>query len=126
MSLVEQVAELNGKVVTLVPQLEQNGLIFRVDGERSGTPADYAFNHALVQDTLYGSLLTPQRATLHQKAAEALEESYGDKSADVADVTDAGQVEEMYRQAREQCGRIDVLFNNAGISPTDDASVLDT
>ncbi|HSH63035.1 MAG TPA: adenylate/guanylate cyclase domain-containing protein [Methyloceanibacter sp.] len=86
MSLVEQVAELNGKVVTLVPQLEQNGLIFRVDGERSGTPADYAFNHALVQDTLYGSLLTPQRATLHQKAAEALEESYGDKSADVADV----------------------------------------
>ena len=86
MSLVEQVAELNGKVVTLVPQLEQNGLIFRVDGERSGTPADYAFHHALVQDTLYGSLLTPQRATLHQKAAEALEERYGDKSADVADV----------------------------------------
>ncbi|MET0689257.1 MAG: adenylate/guanylate cyclase domain-containing protein, partial [Methyloceanibacter sp.] len=86
MSLVEQVAELNGKVVTLVPQLEQNGLIFRVDGERSGTPADYAFNHALVQDTLYGSLLTPQRTTLHQKAAEALEESYGDKSAEVADV----------------------------------------
>jgi class 3 adenylate cyclase/tetratricopeptide (TPR) repeat protein len=86
MSLVEQVAELNGKVVTLVPQLEQNGLIFRVDGERSGTPADYAFHHALVQDTLYGSLLTPQRATLHQKAAEALEESYGEKTADVADV----------------------------------------
>ncbi|MET0792427.1 MAG: AAA family ATPase, partial [Polyangiaceae bacterium] len=86
MSLVEQVAELNGKVVTLVPQLEQNGLIFRVDGERSRTPADYAFNHALVQDTLYGSLLTPQRTTLHQKAAEALEESYGDKSAEVADV----------------------------------------
>ena len=43
-----------------------------------------------------------------------------------ADVTDAGQVEEMYREARERYGRIDVLFNNAGISPTDDASVLDT
>ena len=27
---------------------------------------------------------------------------------------------------REEFGRIDVLFNNAGISPTDDASVLDT
>ena len=27
---------------------------------------------------------------------------------------------------RAEYGRIDVLFNNAGISPTDDASVLDT
>ncbi len=32
----------------------------------------------------------------------------------------------MYARARERFGRIDVLFNNAGISPTDDASVLDT
>ena len=32
----------------------------------------------------------------------------------------------MYAQAREELGRIDVLFNNAGITPTDDASVLDT
>ncbi|MGV1013944.1 MAG: hypothetical protein ACOYB4_03140, partial [Methyloceanibacter sp.] len=86
MSLAEQVAELNGKMVALLPQLEQHGLIFRVDRERSDTPADYAFQHALVQDTLYGSLLTPQRATLHQKAAEALEENYGEKSADVADM----------------------------------------
>ena len=32
----------------------------------------------------------------------------------------------MYAQAAEQMGRIDVLFNNAGISPDDDVSVLDT
>src|SRR4051812_49612721 len=32
----------------------------------------------------------------------------------------------MYVRAREEFGRIDVLFNNAGISPTDDASVLET
>jgi NAD(P)-dependent dehydrogenase (short-subunit alcohol dehydrogenase family) len=43
-----------------------------------------------------------------------------------ADVTDAGQVEGMFSRAREELGRIDVLFNNAGISPADDRSVLET
>ena len=43
-----------------------------------------------------------------------------------ADVTDAGEVERMYQQATERFGGIDVLFNNAGISPPDDVSVLDT
>ncbi|MGZ4201704.1 MAG: SDR family oxidoreductase [Thermoleophilaceae bacterium] len=43
-----------------------------------------------------------------------------------ADVTDEQQVTGMYARAREELGGIDVLFNNAGISPSDDASVLDT
>jgi NAD(P)-dependent dehydrogenase (short-subunit alcohol dehydrogenase family) len=43
-----------------------------------------------------------------------------------ADVTDAEQVEDVYAQARERFGKVDVLFNNAGISPEDDASILDT
>ena len=43
-----------------------------------------------------------------------------------ADVTDEEQVKGMYARAREELGRIDVLFNNAGISPEEDASVLDT
>jgi NAD(P)-dependent dehydrogenase (short-subunit alcohol dehydrogenase family) len=43
-----------------------------------------------------------------------------------ADVTDEVQVRDMYARAREEHGRIDVLFNNAGIAPPDDASVLDT
>jgi NAD(P)-dependent dehydrogenase (short-subunit alcohol dehydrogenase family) len=43
-----------------------------------------------------------------------------------ADVTDEDQVRDMYARARGEHGRIDVLFNNAGISPSDDASVLDT
>jgi NAD(P)-dependent dehydrogenase (short-subunit alcohol dehydrogenase family) len=43
-----------------------------------------------------------------------------------ADVTDPEQVEGMYARTRDEYGRIDVLFNNAGISPDDDASVLDT
>jgi NAD(P)-dependent dehydrogenase (short-subunit alcohol dehydrogenase family) len=43
-----------------------------------------------------------------------------------ADVTDDDAVRGMYEQVRERFGRIDVLFNNAGISPNDDASVLET
>jgi NAD(P)-dependent dehydrogenase (short-subunit alcohol dehydrogenase family) len=42
------------------------------------------------------------------------------------DVTDDDAVREMYAQVRERFGHVDVLFNNAGISPNDDASVLDT
>ena len=42
------------------------------------------------------------------------------------DVTDEDAVRELYARVRAQCGHIDVLFNNAGISPNDDASVLDT
>jgi NAD(P)-dependent dehydrogenase (short-subunit alcohol dehydrogenase family) len=43
-----------------------------------------------------------------------------------ADVTDPEQVRALYARVAAEWGRIDVLFNNAGISPTDDASVLDT
>src|SRR6202022_805387 len=43
-----------------------------------------------------------------------------------ADVTDEAAVGSMFARAREELGRIDVLFNNAGISPADDNSVLET
>jgi NAD(P)-dependent dehydrogenase (short-subunit alcohol dehydrogenase family) len=43
-----------------------------------------------------------------------------------ADLTDEPSVAELYARVAEELGGIDVLFNNAGISPTDDASVLDT
>ena len=36
------------------------------------------------------------------------------------------QVREAYASAHESMGRIDVLFNNAGINPTEDTSVLET
>jgi NAD(P)-dependent dehydrogenase (short-subunit alcohol dehydrogenase family) len=44
----------------------------------------------------------------------------------VADVTEPDQVEKMYAQTREEVGRIDVLFNNAGINPAEDTSILNT
>jgi NAD(P)-dependent dehydrogenase (short-subunit alcohol dehydrogenase family) len=42
------------------------------------------------------------------------------------DVTDAEQVETLFATAHEVTGSVDVAFNNAGISPPDDDSILDT
>jgi NAD(P)-dependent dehydrogenase (short-subunit alcohol dehydrogenase family) len=53
------------------------------------------------------------------------EGSPGDVSLAV-DVTNEDEVRGMYERAKDEFGRIDVLFNNAGISPNDDASVLET
>ena len=56
---------------------------------------------------------------------DLLEHSVGSLSIS-ADITSEDAVVSIYAAARERFGRIDVLFNNAGISPTDDASVVDT
>ena len=56
---------------------------------------------------------------------DLLEGAPGDLSLAV-DVTEEFAVSQMYQQVREEFGRVDVLFNNAGISPNDDVSVLDT
>ena len=51
--------------------------------------------------------------------------SPGDLALSV-DVTEEHAVQEMYARVADEYGRIDVLFNNAGISPDDDTSVLET
>src|SRR5215218_609558 len=43
-----------------------------------------------------------------------------------ADVTDPDDVQRMYSETAERFGGIDVLFINAGISPSDDDSILET
>ena len=43
-----------------------------------------------------------------------------------ADVTSADSVQAMYAETAERYGGIDVLYNNAGIMPADDASILET
>jgi len=43
-----------------------------------------------------------------------------------ADVTDESDVERMYRVAYDTFGSVDIAFNNAGISPPEDDSILET
>jgi NAD(P)-dependent dehydrogenase (short-subunit alcohol dehydrogenase family) len=50
----------------------------------------------------------------------------GEALAVRADVAAEEDVRAMYAAAAERFGGIDVLYNNAGISPGDDASVIDT
>src|SRR6266568_3383525 len=42
------------------------------------------------------------------------------------DVTNAEQVDALFAKAKEVYGSVDIAFNNAGISPPDDDSILDT
>jgi NAD(P)-dependent dehydrogenase (short-subunit alcohol dehydrogenase family) len=42
------------------------------------------------------------------------------------EVTDKDQVDRLFATAKETYGSVDVAFNNAGISPPDDDSILDT
>jgi NAD(P)-dependent dehydrogenase (short-subunit alcohol dehydrogenase family) len=53
------------------------------------------------------------------------EDSPGDLAL-ACDVTDEDAVRELFGRVRAEYGHVDVLFNNAGISPNDDASVLNT
>ena len=66
-----------------------------------------------------------EREGAHVVGVDVLEHDVGELSL-TADVTDETAVSGLYARVRRELGRIDVLFNNAGISPTDDASVLET
>jgi NAD(P)-dependent dehydrogenase (short-subunit alcohol dehydrogenase family) len=60
---------------------------------------------------------------------EAAEQAASEVRAGFAvevDVADAASVQAMYARAAERFGGIDVLYNNAGISPADDDSILET
>jgi len=59
-------------------------------------------------------------------AQETMKLCSGDAFAFGVNVADEDAVLAMYAATAERFGGIDVLYNNAGISPGDDASVLDT
>src|SRR5258708_11664289 len=56
---------------------------------------------------------------------DLLEHSVGELSLQ-ADLTDEAQVQGVYSRVRDEIGRTDVLFNNAGMVTADDGSALNT
>src|ERR1700690_3468871 len=66
-----------------------------------------------------------QREGAKVVGVDLLADSPGDLALQV-DVTSETQVAEMYARVHSELGRVDVLFNNAGISPLEDGSVLET
>jgi len=57
-----------------------------------------------------------------EKAAAECREAFFFK----ADVSDPKSVQAMYAETKKRYGRIDILYNNAGIMPADDDSILTT
>ena len=65
-------------------------------------------------------------ADVDADAAQKTATDAGDAFAIRVDVSDSDSVREMYYRTAERYGGIDVLYNNAGISPPDDDSILVT
>lgn len=62
---------------------------------------------------------------LDDAAGEALAEEIGGAYVH-CDVADKDDVDRLFATAKERFGRLDIAFNNAGISPPEDDSILDT
>jgi len=65
-------------------------------------------------------------ADVNEEAARLTAIDARDAFAVQVDVADEASVKAMMEATAERYGGIDVLYNNAGISPDDDASILDT
>ena len=87
------------------------GKVCVITGAASGIGAESARLFAQEEAIVVGVDLSP--------------DSIGEFTLEV-DVADEDSVRDMYGEVREKYGRIDVLFNNAGINPPSDVSVLAT
>jgi NAD(P)-dependent dehydrogenase (short-subunit alcohol dehydrogenase family) len=94
------------------------GKVCVITGAGSGMGAD-----AAVRFAEEGALVTV--ADVDGATAEKVAAEVGGLPVQV-DVSDEASVQRMYLAAAERFGGIDVLYNNAGISPADDGSILDT
>ena len=99
--------------------MQTKGRVAVVTGAGSGIGRAVA---ELMLETGYRVVLAGRRADLLEEVARGREGAL----VVPTDVTVVGQVDRLFQTAVQTWGRVDVLFNNAGISPTDDASVLET
>jgi NAD(P)-dependent dehydrogenase (short-subunit alcohol dehydrogenase family) len=94
------------------------GKVCVITGAGGGMGAD-----AAVRFTEEGAQIVV--ADVDGAAAKQVADQVGGLAVQV-DVADEASVQRMYLAAAERFGGIDVLYNNAGISPADDGSILET
>ncbi|MDM7932478.1 adenylate/guanylate cyclase domain-containing protein [Tabrizicola sp.] len=78
------IADVMGRTVPVelcLAEAEQLEILHRV----TGPDADFIFNHALVQDAVYATLMTAQKRSLHGRVGLALEARFSGREADIAD-----------------------------------------
>ncbi len=71
-------------------------------------------------------LVVDLKEELGKKTVEEIKKTNGEASFFRADVSNANEVQAMIHHAEDTLGELNVLFNNAGIFPDKDGSVLDT
>ena len=71
-------------------------------------------------------LVVDLKEELGKKTVEEIKKTNGEASFFRADVSNANEAQAMIQHAEDTLGELNVLFNNAGIFPDKDGSVLDT
>jgi len=82
LSLLEHVTE-SGNLSASLRQLERAQMLQR---KRVGQDWEYGFFHPLIHDVVYHSLLTEDRAVLHEKAGASIESMHSERLGDYIDM----------------------------------------
>ena len=84
----------------LLREAVRRDLLIEADERAVGAGRVFGFKHVLIRDVAYGTLPKAERSRLHDRYGRWLEESLGDRSAEVLDIV-AFHAEQAYLLARE-------------------------